>query len=794
MIIPSTGSIDYTPTGVVFEDGFEYGDFSAWTGVRTKAGDIANVEQVNPYEGKYHARFYTNGTISGTEEALCYHTVSPERNEIYARGYYYIASGLPLDDNDDRFGLLTILGSTSGWIIVNFRIQRVLGVDKFFLIMTSGEAVWATATTEALYPQSDTWYCFELYFKVHSTEGEGRVWIDGVEYLTITGKNTAHYGNIDHVGFGLVSTNVQHYVEIYGDCAVLGTSYIGPLMRARPYAFGVVGPVEEIPAIRNFYWLFGNQSIRYKTLQPSEVTHYADVDCFDGLVIWTKPGYTYNATAIKQFAQKRIVISHIWDFCNMLYPSLSDSTQVVTTKTVTYVRDWGNFRNNDLVEMHNETGNTNQLTTVLASNLEGFINVTHIACFDASRIAFFHMIGVKAESGFYVMDLHATTPETEWAGIWHLFPAIKMVRVFPTGKYARWLANGQSWWDLTWIYNRITAIVNENNDIAEKWIIGQSVEDRGITAIVIGTGSRYMIIDGCIHGNEKTTAFASLRIAELLIEYYRSSPSWQTKLEQYKVIIIPVLNPDGYVASSRYNAHGVDLNRNFPPGGTTTEPEAWALRWLMGNYTPTVYINQHTGYYWYPLNIFFGQYEAEPFKTFTDYILHQANNTLSALRHWGWFTEEGRHVWIGKVRQIGRSGLKNSAQAYASWKYDASTTLAESFVWSRKWGARQGLWGIDYYCSLSLTYLEHYDYDGSFLFRSDGFITSTKLEGDILTITLDTRELTGSSTTVIQEMPVRGKPIALSIDGITKDEGDGWTYSEGIFTITGAKNSIKIAW
>ena len=57
------------------------------------------------------------------------------------------------------------------------------------------------------------------------------------------------------------------------------------------------------------------------------------------------------------------------------------------------------------------------------------------------------------------MDLYATTPETEWAGIWHLFPAIKMVRDFPTGKYSRWMANGQSWWALRWLMGNYTPTV-----------------------------------------------------------------------------------------------------------------------------------------------------------------------------------------------------------------------------------------------------------------------------------------------------------------------------------------------
>jgi len=555
------------------------------------------------------------------------------------------------------------------------------------------------------------------------------------------------------------------------------------------YAFGVIGPVDEIPAIKNILWFLGNQSIRHKTLLPSEVTNLESIDHFDGLVIWTKEGYSYNATAIKQFAQTHIVISHVWDFCNVLYPSLSASTELLYTSTVTYVRDWGNFRANDLAEMREGTGfGSGTLITVKAVDLSTYGNVTQIARCDSNRVAFFHMHGRQPKSGFYVMDLQATTPSSEWTGIWHLFPAIKMVKDFPTGKYARWMGNGTSMWNLNWINNHITALVNENSDIAEKWVIGRSVQNRDINAITIGSGSRYVIIDGCIHGNEKTTAFACLRLAELLIEYYRSSSSWHTKLTQYKVIIIPVLNPDGYAANTRENANGVDLNRNFPPAGSGSEPETKALIALMGDYTPTIYINMHEGGSYYPVDVLYGYYEVDPFVTFTRENIRQANNTFTALQHWGWYGS----AWIGTLRDFYRSGLTSSAQAYASWKYDASTILIESFLWSPTYGAKKSLWGLDYYCSLSISLLKHYDYDESFMVRSDAFITETSGEPNGILVDLDASEMTHSSTTVICDTIDRGNPVTIRIDDIARSEGDGWTYEANVVTVKGANNRIEI--
>ena len=698
--ISSEGSIYYPAEAMVlFEDEFENGDFSAWSGTYTTVDDNAIVASAYPYEGTYHSCFQTGAIVSGVKYAYSHLELSQAVSEVYARGYFYIVDGLPLNDNEDRFGLIAF--EVGGQLQCTFRVHRSGGVDKFNIVGLSGTGS-VQKSTDAVYPVERQWYCLEFYIKVHSSSGEYRAWINGVEQIAITNIDTTRYGSsVSRVRFGLTYTsNVQHSVEVYCDSVIMSTRYIGQF---RP--LGVIGSVDEIPAIRNFYWLFGNQNIRYEALTPSEVKNLADIEAFDGLVVWTKRG-GYNATAVEQFAQKHVVIAHLGDFCNVLYPSLKGSAQVVTTNTVTYVKDWGNFRNGDLAEMRNETGNIDKLTTLLASGLAGFTDVTQIARYDANRIALFHINGTQARSGFYVMDLDATTPETEWTGIWHLFPAIKMIQDFPTGKYARWMASGQNWWSLTQVYNHIDTIVNENGDVAKKWVIGQSVEGRDILAIVIGNGPQYAIIDGSMHGNEKTGTFACLRIAELLVEYYRSDPFWRSRLTEYTVIIIPALNPDGFALNTRGNANGVDLNRQFPPDGTTTEPEAWALRNLMDNYTPTIYINVHEGWHNYPLHMLYGNYESSATSSITIAAMRQANDTFVQLRQWGWFTENDANVWIGKVNSIIRGGINSMAVAYASYEYQASCMLLETFLWSGKWDARKCLWGTDYYPAVIISFLQ----------------------------------------------------------------------------------------
>ena len=84
--------------------------------------------------------------------------------------------------------------------------------------------------------------------------------------------------------------------------------------------------------------------------------------------------------------------------------------------------------------------------------------------------------------------------------------------------------------------------------------IGRSVQHRAIWAEVVGPNSarRKILVVGCIHGNE----CAGIAILSALAR--RPVPSG------VQLWLVPELNPDGTAAHTRQNAHGVDLNRNFP--------------------------------------------------------------------------------------------------------------------------------------------------------------------------------------------------------------------------------------
>lgn len=211
---------DLVRADALFEDGFESGNFAAWSGTTVTSGGSASVLDTNPHEGSYSATFEADGMTSGTRRACAYKNI--DEGSVYARAYFYMADGLPLIDTDDRFTLIQFL-SSGGGIISNLQIRRVQGEDLFTLF-----AFDSMQTTTSVYPQPTTWYCLELHTRVHPTGGSVKAYINGAEHLALTDMDTTGQGNVTVARFGLAnSINIQHRVSVQVDTAAVSQSYIG---------------------------------------------------------------------------------------------------------------------------------------------------------------------------------------------------------------------------------------------------------------------------------------------------------------------------------------------------------------------------------------------------------------------------------------------------------------------------------------------------------------------------------------------------------------------------------------
>jgi len=160
----------------------------------------------------------------------------------------------------------------------------------------------------------------------------------------------------------------------------------------------------------------------------------------------------------------------------------------------------------------------------------------------------------------------------------------------------------------------------------EQEVIGQSVEGRDITAYTYGTGKKLLVFVGGIHGGYE---WNSVLLAYSAMDYLYANPDIIPK--DVAIAVIPSANPDGVykvtgkegrfvladvaadkeiLASGRFNARSVDLNRNFDckwkpkavwqkkevSAGTEpfSEPEAAALRDFALKNKPDAFIFWHS--------------------------------------------------------------------------------------------------------------------------------------------------------------------------------------------------------
>jgi hypothetical protein len=122
--------------------------------------------------------------------------------------------------------------------------------------------------------------------------------------------------------------------------------------------------------------------------------------------------------------------------------------------------------------------------------------------------------------------------------------------------------------------------------------LGTSVQGREIWALQVSASPGVETVEpevrivGNHHGNEKMSVEICMNLAHLLLEGYGIDPTITTLVDTREIWIVPMLNPDGHTANSRYNAHGVDLNRNYgymwenAGSAAFSEPETRAMREL----------------------------------------------------------------------------------------------------------------------------------------------------------------------------------------------------------------------
>ncbi|MCA9649794.1 MAG: hypothetical protein KC501_07795 [Myxococcales bacterium] len=165
--------------------------------------------------------------------------------------------------------------------------------------------------------------------------------------------------------------------------------------------------------------------------------------------------------------------------------------------------------------------------------------------------------------------------------------------------------------DLEAVYRRLDELAAAEPKRVRSLSIGESIEGRPLRALRLGRIGRddrpVITVVACQHAREWISLAATLWATEQ-IATAPSGSHLDALLDQVELVVIPVLNPDGYVRTwederfwrkNRRDDHGVDLNRNWSvawggPGSSPypydenfrgaqpfSEPESAALRDLV---------------------------------------------------------------------------------------------------------------------------------------------------------------------------------------------------------------------
>jgi protein MpaA len=142
-----------------------------------------------------------------------------------------------------------------------------------------------------------------------------------------------------------------------------------------------------------------------------------------------------------------------------------------------------------------------------------------------------------------------------------------------------------------------TAAAEDEPAFYQRAVIGESVKGRDIVAYHLGEPARpgvpTVLLISSMHGNEADTR-------HILFGLKDGDPVVGVDLW-----VVPTYNPDGVAAGQRKNAHGVDLNRNYPyqwadldggyesGPGPASEPETKAMMRFLRKVRPDYVLSFH---------------------------------------------------------------------------------------------------------------------------------------------------------------------------------------------------------
>ena len=177
----------------IFNDGFESGNFSLWTGTTGSP----TVESNDPHDGSHEAYFTRAST------GACFvRKTGLNLSEVYVRGYFKLSGTLPSNYAD-----LIYLEDSNHNVIASVQIHS----NSWELYVRDGGSVASAVYASA--PVLNQWCCVELHLKIDNSAGLAELYIDGTKHAELTGKDTNNYGNAQWLTAGLPWVSVTSAIQ-----------------------------------------------------------------------------------------------------------------------------------------------------------------------------------------------------------------------------------------------------------------------------------------------------------------------------------------------------------------------------------------------------------------------------------------------------------------------------------------------------------------------------------------------------------------------------------------------------
>jgi hypothetical protein len=236
--------------------------------------------------------------------------------------------------------------------------------------------------------------------------------------------------------------------------------------------------------------------------------------------------------------------------------------------------------------------------------------------------------------------------------------------------------------------------------IARLVSIGKSVENRDLWALCVSANVNVeeaepeVRVVGAHHGNEKMSAELCLDLAQDLTQLYGTDSQITALVDSLEIWIVPIVNPDGYEANSRYNAHSVDINRNYgymweTGGGSAafSEPEPRAMRDLATENWFVVSLSFHTSG-----DVVNSVWNYTPIRPEDDAVVVQLSNLYAsfngywAVHGWDWYETHGDcNDWsYGARADLDWTIETANSNETAVWNANRPAILA--FLDAARWG------------------------------------------------------------------------------------------------------------